>query len=158
MKTITKITAAALAISAMSATLAQAASTTGTATVSIVTPISIVQTAAMNFGTISSSSTAGTVNTAGVVTGGVTKIANGNHGVFRVTGTPNAVFYFSQPTTVTLTNGANSMNATTSVQLATFGPLSSTGTRDVTVTATLAVAANQPAGTYNGTYNATANY
>ena len=154
MKTL-KMTAAAIVASLLSPN-AIAATTTGTASATVIGNLSISQTSPLNFGTFSAGSTAGTINNFGVVTGGVSVLSAGGSAFFNVVGTPNTNFTITVPPSVTLTSGTNSMNATLSAP--SFSALDNTGNRVFNVTGLLSVAANQPSGTYNGTYNVTANY
>jgi spore coat protein U-like protein len=136
------------------------------AAATIVTPIKITKTVDLNFGAIVPSSTAGTV----VVgydnsrTGsGVTLISQlGTHSAasFTVTGEANASFYVSLPTEEALTisgGGSETMTVSSFFHNAT-GTLDGTGAENFNVGATLAVAANQVPGLYNGTFNVTVTY
>lgn len=158
MKTITKITAAALVASVLGATLAQAAtSATGSVNATVVSQLSIVQTASLNFGSFSPSATAGTINHFGQTTGGVTSLGGTQFGVFTVTGTPTTNFNITTtPTTVVLSNGVNTMSA--AISAPTLSATNSVGTGIVNVTGTLSVAANQAGGAYSGSYNVSVNY
>jgi hypothetical protein len=163
MKKFLKLSAIALAISSISS--AQAATTSGTANARVVTPIAISQTTPLEFGSFSSSASLGTITQAGVVTGGVTAISGGatrTAGVFAVTGEAAAgttPYTFTLPANVTLNSGGNSMVATLSFASGTSSrTLNSSGSDTVNVNGSLAVAANQAAGAYTGTYSVTVNY
>jgi hypothetical protein len=152
--------------------LAQAApgntrSVSGSARAAIIRPIAIAATASLRFGVIARPSTAGTltVSTTGAVstTGGVigsNAINQGalgpRAGTFRVTGEPGASFGVVLPPTATVTAPGGSMT----ISLFTVGALtgSPVGTLDIAVGGTLAVSANQPVGSYSGTYQITVNY
>ncbi len=150
------ITAAALAVSVFAASVANAATTTGSASATVIGPLSVTQQTAMNFGSFSSSATAGTINSFGAVTGGVTAISLGSPAIFNATGNPNSSFFITGSPTATLTNGANSMIATLTMPAS--SAFDNTGARIFNVTGVLAVAANQVAGTYTGTYTVNVNY
>ncbi len=139
----------------------------GTASATIITPISIVATAPLSFGVMAQPTAAGTVtvSTAGTVTtgGGMvgnTAIAQGTAGPqagkFRVSGEPGRQFIVTLPPAATVSRSGSTMTIT----LFTVGALtgSPVGTLDIAVGGTLAVGAAQPVGTYTGTYQITATY
>lgn len=143
------------------------AAMTGTASATIIRPISIVATAPLRFGVMARPTAAGTVtvSTSGAVTtgggmAGNTAIAQGTAGPqagkFRVSGEPGRQFFVTLPLAATVTRSGSSMTIT----LFTVGALtgSPVGTLDIAVGGTLAVGAAQPIGTYNGTYQITASY
>lgn len=143
------------------------ATMTGSASATIITPISIVATAPLRFGVMAQPTAAGrvTVSTSGAVStsGGMvgnTAIAQGSSGPqagkFRVSGEPGRQFFVTLPAAATVTRSGGSMTIT----LFTVGALtgSPVGTLDIAVGGTLAVGAAQPVGTYNGTYQITASY
>jgi hypothetical protein len=169
MKTISKILSAAILLICAQNSFAQATGT-ATATATIVTPISIQRNTHMNFGNVAvQASTAGTVTispagvrsrTAGVtlpnVAGTVTAAT------FTVSGTASYTYTITLPTSVTLTRASGSETMTadnfTSNPSAT-GQLSSSGSQDIGVGATLNVAAAQTAGVYtSGNFDVTVNY
>ena len=167
---VSKFIALSAVLFAFSNSLNAQATATATATATIVTPISIVKTADMNFGNLAVTTLGGTVimspagarsNTGGVtmpaVTGTVSSAA------FTVSGQGNYVYDITLPSTaVVLTSGANTMNATafTTDIPAAQGTLSAGGTQQIKVGATLTVSAGQAAGTYvTGTpFSVTVNY
>lgn len=143
------------------------ATMSGTASATLITPISIVATAPLSFGMMARPTAAGTVtvSTAGTVTtsGGMvgnTAIAQGSSGPqagkFRVSGEPGRQFFVTLPAAATVSRSGSSMTIT----LFTVGALtgSPVGTLDIAVGGTLAVGASQPIGTYNGSYQVTASY
>jgi hypothetical protein len=144
------------------------ATMTGTASATIITPISIVATAPLSFGVMAQPTAAGTVtvSTAGVVTtgGGMvgnTAIAQGSAGPqagkFRVSGEPGRQFFVTLPLVATVNrSGGGAMTIT----LFTVGALtgSPVGTLVIAVGGTLAVGGGQPIGTYSGSYQITASY
>lgn len=77
----------------------------GTASATVLTPIAVAATTALQFGQIVSSATAGTISQAGVVTGGVTATTSTrNAGIFTVTGdsTGSVPYTFTIPATATI--------------------------------------------------------
>ncbi|WP_298188774.1 DUF4402 domain-containing protein [Novosphingobium sp.] len=143
------------------------ATMTGTASATIITPISIVATAPLSFGVMAQPTATGTVtvSTAGVVStgGGMvgnTAIAQGSAGPqagkFRVSGEPGRQFFVTLPLAATVNRSGASMIIT----LFTVGALtgSPVGTLDIAVGGTLTVGGAQPVGTYSGTYQITASY
>jgi hypothetical protein len=138
---------------------AHAGSTTGSATATVIPDVTVSQTAPLSFGTFAPGSTGGTVkidSSGTTVTGSVQKIVNGTRGAFGVQGGKNATYTIGVPSTVTLTSGSNSMDATLTAPAS--GVLNSSGNGSFNVDGTITVAGNQAAGTYNGTYTVTVNY
>ena len=153
--------AAALTAVLLSAASSYAITVTGNASAVIRRNIAATETQTMNFGTISSGATAGTVtlSPAGVRTSTLSYYGTSRPGIFSITGEP------STPLTVsfgngTLSNGANTMtlsNFTTSTTPAS-STTDSSGNLTLNVGADLAVAANQASGNYTGTYTVTISY
>lgn len=149
------------------ATFAQA-STTATATATIITPIAISNTADMDFGNVASSATAGTVvlTPAGArsTTGGVTlpaTIGTVSAATFDVTGESGFTYAITLPgVATTITSGGNTMTVGTWTSNPSGTGTLTGGTSTLTVGATLNVGINQPAGTYvSGTpFTVTVNY
>ena len=153
-----------------SATMANAQSTaTATATATVITPISISKTADMSFGNLAvQSSTGGTVvlapagtrtSTSGVTlpaaAGTVTAAA------FTVNGSGSSTYAITLPSSVTLTraSGTETMSAASFTSNPSSTGALSSGTQNISVGATLTVAAGQVAGTYNsGNFDVTVNY
>jgi Mat/Ecp fimbriae major subunit len=147
-----------------------AATTTGTANVKIV-PVIVLNTGTqLNFGSIATTETAGTVvinatNSTGLGTN-VTLVSVGatrTPGAFSVTsGEPNAPYTVVLPSvTVDLLDPAgNNITINNFNFIAGNGSrtLSGIGTDSFSVGATLNVGATQSPGTYTGTYEVTANY
>jgi hypothetical protein len=131
----------------------------GTASALLITPITIVKNVDMNFGNVAvSSTTSGTVvlSTSGSRTvggsGGVTLpaiLGTISAADFTVSGQPSYTYTITLPGTVTIYNGSSSMtiNAFTSNPSST-GLISSGGTQDLSVGATLNVTAAQLSGSY----------
>ncbi|MDR0291504.1 MAG: DUF4402 domain-containing protein [Elusimicrobium sp.] len=139
----------------------QAATQTGQATV-VIESVGITITAGttMNFGTIISSTAADNMvlSTGGVVTGALGTGGSPAAGTFSITAADNTPLTISASNT-TLTGPGAAM----AVSTYTFNPTSGTstnasGTMALNVGATLAVGANQTAGTYTGTYTLTVSY
>lgn len=141
----------------------QGATTTATASATIVTPITVAKDVDLSFGNVAVSKTLGTVQLEAslaanrVRSGGVTLPAiNGTvtAAKFTVSGTGGYLYTFTIPTSVTTTvsDGTNLMTVDHFTK-STAGTLSSgtPGTEVVYVGATLNVAANQAAGTYTST-------
>lgn len=150
----------AVMAAALYAGQAQAAnSVSAGATVEIAAPIAVTQDTALAFGNIGPSATAGTVtiSLAGAqsVTGGVTALGGTvAAGEFTVTGASGATYSVTVDASVNLT-GPGTMTAT----LTNDGGGSLTGGTDTfNVGGTLAVGANQAAGSYTGTYSVAVNY
>jgi len=153
-----------MAISAESVRAQDHATATANAAATIVTPISITKTVDLNFGAIVPSDAAGTV-TVGTDnsisgTGGVTLIPQlGAHSAasFTVNGAIGALFYVTLPGDVTISSATESMTVSDFTSSAT-GALDASGAEDFNVGATLAVAASQSPGTYEGTFDVTVTY
>ena len=128
---------------------AQAAVGTGTARQVVVQAIAIAAVSDLTF----PSAAAGAA--AAVVPPGAAE--NANNGSFNVTGSPSTAYTITLPTTINMTNGANTIAVNTFVSFPAAGAnglLSATGTQTLFVGATrAALAANQATGTYTGTYN-----
>ncbi len=144
------------------------ASTTGTGNASavIVSPLSVSETAGMNFGDIDASGGAGTVivSTAGAasVTGSVAMVNSGpdtpSADLFTIGGLSGASYTLSLPASATLTSGVNTMTVDTFTASSTNSYVLTGGSDTLAVGGTLHVAAGQAAGTYTGTYNLTVTY
>lgn len=144
----------------------KAQTATANASATIVTPITITKDVDLNFGAIVPSGSAGTVivgnDNSISKTGGVTLISQlGTHSAaaFTVNGAANASFYVTLPNNVTLTKTSSTETMTVSnfYHNAT-GTLDGTGEEAFNVGATLAVAALQPEGLYEGTFDVTVAY
>lgn len=139
------------------------------ATARIITPIILTHGQDLVFGTIASTSSAGTVevDTEGVRTGTnvtLSTIVEGKASTYTVTGENNSTYSITLPEDdqVTISNGvaANDMPVKTFTcsYASKESTLSATGTDSFTVGATLHVAANQAVGNYTGSFNVTVNY
>ena len=160
MKNITKVMAATAVVLGFASNSFAQASATASASATMITPISIAKNVDMSFGNIAvAASTGGTVVLAPAGTratggaGGVTLPATTgtvSAADFTVTGTPDYTYAITLPTSATLSDGSGhtmGVDGFTSTPSAT-GTLSSGGTQDLTVGATLTVAAAQASGTY----------
>ncbi len=125
-------------------------------------PISISVGANMEFGTMLTTGTAGTVTVtpAGArssvnvdLFGGLPSAAS-----FDVTGESGQIYSITLPSSATLTSGANTMTVDTYTDDAGVPPTLAGGSDTFNVGATLNVGAAQAAGTYSGTFTVTVNY
>ena len=159
-KSVIALAAAAAVLSATST--AMAADGVGTANASVVAAIAIAENTQMNFGTISSTGTAGTVvlATGGTATDtNVTRLAGGTlaAGAFTISGGSGSAYTITMPASaVTLTSGSDTMTVSSFTHTAS-GTLPA-ATEAINIGATLAVGASQAAGTYAGSYTITVNY
>lgn len=155
---------AALGVSAViaatfGATGAQAATATATARANILRQITVTRTADLDYATIITAPTAGTVqvSTAGARTCGGALVCSGTAtaAAFSVVGTVGQVATVSVPASVTLTSGSNNM---TSTLVSSNATLTLAATNSFSVGGTLSVGANQADGVYAGTFNVTVDY
>ena len=163
-------------IAGFSATISAQSTVTGTtAAASIITPISLTETAVLNFGTMSVlAGTPGTcvLSTAGVrsQTGGVNLSVQApvaTNAAYTVGGAVSTTYAITLPATITVTKAVTLETMTIGTLLAhtassgvdgLTGTLSGGGADSFTVGGTLSVAAAQVAGTYSGTFNVTVAY
>ncbi|GAB3477663.1 DUF4402 domain-containing protein [Polaromonas eurypsychrophila] len=162
MKNMTRFSflAAAVAVTSALSFSALAATATGTANATVLTPIAISAGTALNFGTLAGNATGGTVivTAAGVRTPTGSVVVTGaafTAGTFTVTGTGASTFAVTYPASFNVTSGANTMGVV--VTGAAIGTLSG-GTVSLPVGGTLTVGGNQAAGSYTGTYTMTVEY
>jgi Mat/Ecp fimbriae major subunit len=156
------VLAGAAAIAAMSSTAAFADTKSATATVQILGAVQLTKFADLDLGTVASTATAGTVTlptTSNTRTCNVvTCVGTAARARFQVTAATNGyVIAVSNSPTATLAGPGASMNLTiaSSASSITFN---SAALQDIFFGGTLTVGANQVAGTYNGTFNVTADY
>ena len=138
-------------------------SATANATITVAVPISISAVGNLDFGTMVTTGTAGTVTVtpAGArssvnvdLLGGVPSAAS-----FDVTGGGGANYSITLPSSATLSSGGNTMAVDTFTHDAGVPPnLSAGGSDTFNVGATLNVGATQAAGTYSGTFDVTVSY
>jgi hypothetical protein len=131
----------------------------------IVTPISITNAAALQFGQVAAGVTTGTVSvsTGGVRTaGGGTKLGTGSGQAasFTVNGEPNYQYNIQLPSSITLDDThSHTMTVDNFVSSPSgTGTLSSGGSSTLSVGARLNVGASQTSGTYSGTFSVTVAY
>lgn len=164
---------AAAATGTLACNPAIAANQAGTATSVVVRPSTLVKVDDLDFGTIASAPTAGTVTVDPVTnarsaTGGATLVgATAQRAMFQGTG---GIFLItvSGDTSVTLTRAGGGATMTASLVRAAStsgggiallgGTLLPSGVQTYYVGGTLNVGANQPAGDYSGTFTLTVNY
>lgn len=143
------------------------ATATANASARVFTPIAIAKLTDLNFGSLVSGPTAGTVviDTASArsASGGVS-LLNSAFGAaqFNVTGEPSTAYTITLPSAISIvhtTNNALSMivNTFTSNPSGT-GTLSAAGAQQLNVGATLQVGALQGSGLYTGTFNVSVAY
>lgn len=152
----------AIAILGLStATSVYAISITGNVSAVIKAAITAIQTQQMNFGTISSAATAGTVtlSPAGVRTSTLQYYNTAAAGTFTITAAPSTALTVTYGNG-TLTSGANNMTVSNFTSSSTPASNTTDGSGNLTlnVGADLAVGANQPSGSYAGTYTVTLSY
>ena len=169
------LTIAATAAGAALCAPAYAANMSGTANAAVVRPNTLIKTDDLDFGTMVSGTTGGTVSINAVTgarttTGGVTPVGGGTQrAVFQGTG-GILLITVSGDTSVTLVRaggGAPNMTATLvraastsggGIALLGGGTLLPSGIQTYYIGGTLTVPANQPAGDYSGTFTLTVNY
>lgn len=156
-----KIALLGAAAAAMVSTGANAATISATAEVDILAPVTLAQTATLDFGVVAAGAAAGTVTLTPAsdvrsCTLGLACVGAANRGAFSVVGANNYVVVITVAPTTTLTGvGAPmslSLTASTPTVLASGLP------QTFHVGGTLAVGAAQTAGSYTGTYNVSADY
>ena len=132
------------------------------------TPISVVNSRALDFGSVIVGATGGNVvvnarTDARTKSGGLVLKAGGTPGAarFTVTGTPslNTVVTLGARPVLTRSGGAETMNVTAlTMNGTTVRRTSAAGAIDLRVGGTLAVAANQRDGLYSGNFSVTVDY
>ncbi len=163
------VAAMALALAVVAGS-AHAAETTAQSTSTVVAPIAIAKSADLAFGNFAPGAAPGTVtispNGVRAVAGGATGMAGSTTAAqFTVTGQAGSTYTISVSGTP-LTSGSDTMAFTavsdlTASAITTGNVTSGTltgGTQSIFVGGQLAVAANQPAGSYVGTITATVDY
>ena len=140
---------------------------TGSAAANIVSPLSITQNNGLEFGTIATSGTAGTVTIAAqagldLTWSNVSVInptdAARKSGKFTVTGLAGSTYKLTVPESTTIANGSNSMTIALTKSASSTGNTLSGGTSTFYVGGTLSVGATQATGNYSGTYTVTVAY
>lgn len=155
--------------------IAQSTATNNSAGANIITPITLSNTASLNFGSMAVlAATPGTcrLSTTGnrSATGGVnlSSIAPvASNAAFHVTGSVSTPYGITLPATITVTKavtletmtiGTLLARATSTGEDGLTGTLSEAGTDDFTVGGILTVAAGQVGGVYSGTFDVTVAY
>ncbi len=156
-----KIALLGAAAVAMISTGANAATVSATAEVDILAPVTLAQTAGLDFGVVAAGAAAGTVtltpaSDVRTCSAGLACVGAANRGAFSVVGANGYTVVITVAPTTTLTGlGAPmSLSLTASTPLVIASGLPQT----FHVGGTLAVGAAQTAGTYNGTYSVSADY
>lgn len=149
----------------LTSSAARAATSSSAIGATILTPITLSNTAGLEFGEIGISASAGTVavSTAGVrtSTGGVTLagLVSPTGASFHVVGAPGSTYTVTLPTSAAIVLGAGAMTLDTFVSSPhTTGTLSGAGADTLVVGATLHVGASQAAGHYAGSFAVTIAY
>lgn len=160
MKSSARLTIIAALLGGFGISSALAATATGNANATVLTPITISATTPLNFGTLSANATGGTVaiTAAGARTVSGTVVvtpAAFSAAVFTVLGTGSATFGITYPTGVSVAGPGTAMGVV--LTGASFGTLSG-GSLAFPVGGTLTVGANQAAGAYTGSYIMTVEY
>jgi Mat/Ecp fimbriae major subunit len=157
-KKIALLGAAALA---MVSTGANAATVSATAEVDILAPVTLAQTAGLDFGVVASAAAAGTVTMTAasdvrVCSAGLACVGAANRGAFSVVGATGYTVTITVAPSTTLTGAGAPMslalNQSTPAIIATGLP------QTFNVGGVLTVGAAQAAGTYTGTYSVSADY
>lgn len=151
----------AIAAAGMISSAANAATVSATARVDILAPVTLVQTAGLDFGVVASGVAAGTVtlpNSSNVRTCsvGLACVGTAQRGTFNVTGAATYTVAIAVAASTTLT-GAGAPMALTLNPSAT-SVVATGAAQTFFVGGTLTVGAAQTAGTYTGTYNVSADY
>jgi hypothetical protein len=168
MKNVTKILAAsafALIISNGNA-FAQSAEASASASASIISPLAIAQVADMQFGNVAGCSSPSTVLLAvdgsrsvgsgcAVLTAGTSAAAE-----FAVSGAADNTYAITLPASIQISDGgSNEMTVDSFVSNPSgTGTLDGAGNQSLQVGATLNLAADQPAGSYSGSFNVSVIY
>lgn len=150
----------------MAAAAADQATATATARAEVLQQISAVNTAELDFGTISRSTIAGTVTIAAngggrSVSGGVSGAGGTPHPAqFLATGSPDRTYTIDHDSSATLTSGNGDQLAVTTLLIdgPTMRQFNSMGESTIGVGGILSVAGDQPEGLYSGIFALTLNY
>ncbi len=149
----------------LTSSAATAATSTSAVGATILAPLTLSNTAGLEFGQIGISASAGTVrvSTAGVRfgTGGVTLagVVSPTVASFDVVGAPGSTYTVELPASATIASGVHTMSLDTFVSSPpTTGTLSGAGADTLVVGATLRVGGDQPAGRYTGSFAVTISY
>jgi len=160
------IAAGAAALSAALYTpAASAASVSTTASANVITPISIAEVTALDFGDVSVGVGGGDVTLApgggrSVTAGDAEIVAGGTNtaGTFTISGQPNKAYTLTYPAAaVDISGGVGIMDVGTFTDNSS-GVIPLAGTENFNVGATLTIGGGQAAGLYSNTYLLTVNY
>jgi len=158
-----KIALLGTAMAALVSTGANAATQTATAEVEILAPVTLTQTAGLDFGVVAAGAAAGTAtigiagNTA-TCSLGLACVGTSSRGAFAVVGADTTTVVISVDASTTLSNGtpADNMNLTL---IPSATSIAANGTpQTFYVGGILSIGGGQTAGTYNGTYAVSAEY
>lgn len=142
------------------------ATATATARAEVLQQISAVNTAELDFGTISRGSIAGQVTIAAdgsgrSVSGGVSGAGGDPHPAqFLASGSPNRTYTITHDSSATLTNGSGDTLSITTLLIdgPTTRQFGSNGESTIGVGGILSVAGNQAEGSYSGSFSLTVDY
>lgn len=136
-------------------------STTGTATATVASSLSISEVTEMSFGIFGANGTSGTITTSGATTGEIIYFSGATPAVFSINGAPNETVRVNvgNPAEVILRhpNGTDTMVSTLEPEFIQFD-IGADSTTQLQVMGTLTVNANQPSGDYEGTYPISIDY
>ena len=158
--------AAAMAAAAMPAPALAAPTASSNARALILLPLTLTKVDDLHFGTVVSSSVAGTVTInaatgARTQNGGVTPVGSdpGQRALFAWAGTPNAQVSFDLTYPATLDDGAGHSVQIALLYLESASKIADpTGVVEVGVGGSVLISANQEEGLYSNTFDVTANY
>jgi hypothetical protein len=156
-----KIALLGVAAAAMVSTGANAATVTATAKVEILAPVTLTQTAGLDFGVVAGSAAGGKVtltpaSDVRACTGGLVCVGAAQRGAFSVVGASGYTLAVTVAPTTTLTGAGAPMGVTLTSSAATV--LATGLAQTFNVGGVLTVGAAQTAGTYTGTYSVSADY
>jgi len=156
-----KIALLGAAAVAMISTGANAATVSATAEVDILAPVTLAQTAGLDFGVVAAGAAAGTVTLTPAsdvrsCTAGLACVGAANRGAFSVVGASGYTVIISVAPTTTLTGVGAPMSL--SLTSSTPSVIASGLAQTFHVGGTLAVGAAQTAGSYTGTFSVSADY
>ncbi len=156
-----KIALLGAAAVAMISTGANAATISATAEVDILAPVTLTQTAGLDFGVVAAGAAAGTVTLTPAsdlrtCSAGLACVGAANRGAFSVVGASGYTVIITVAPTTTLTGPGAPMSL--SLAGSTSSVIASGLPQNLWVGGTLAVGAAQNAGTYLGTYSVSADY
>jgi len=156
-----KIALLGAAAIAMVSTGANAATVSATAEVDILAPVTLSQTATLDFGVVAAAAAAGTVQLPNnsdtrVCSVGLACVGAANRGAFSVTGANTYTVVVTVDASTTLTGAGAPMTLNLDPSVSTL--VATGAAQTFHVGGTLTVGASQAAGTYLGTYNVSADY